>query len=320
LGKVFYKYKGTMPKDTEINIKAGTVSITDDAFSGCTGLKNVTIPDSVTYIGKGAFEGTSFYNSLPDGEVYLGKVFYKYKGTMPQNTEITIKSGIISITDYAFDHCKGLKSVIIPNSVTSIGNYAFDTCTSLTSVIIPDSVTSIGNCAFQVCTGLKSVIIGNSVTSIGWGAFQVCTGLKGVIIPNSVTRIGTFAFWDCTGLKGVTIPDSVTSIGSMAFGYFMNGGEAQLPGFTITGTKGSAAEKYATANGFNFQLILALGDVNGDGRVTSGDAIAVLRAEAQLRTLTAEEFTAADVVKDNRVTSGDAIRILRYEAQLVDKL
>ena len=52
-------------------------------------------------------------------------------------------------------------------AVTSIGAYAFDSCRSLTSVVIPNSVTSIGNAAFLDCSGLTSVVIANSVTEIG---------------------------------------------------------------------------------------------------------------------------------------------------------
>ncbi|MEG2720950.1 MAG: dockerin type I repeat-containing protein, partial [Oscillospiraceae bacterium] len=59
------------------------------------------------------------------------------------------------------------------------------------------------------------------------------------------------------------------------------------------------------------------GDVNFDGKITSADAIAVLRAEAQLIELSSLQKEQADVTKDGRVTSGDAIKILRYEAQLI---
>ena len=102
-------------------------------------------------------------------------------------------------------------------TVTCIGNDAFDNCRSLTSVTIPDSVMSIGDSAFRYCTSLTSVTIPDSVTSIGDTAFQYCTSLASVTIPDSVTSIGDCAFMDCSSLTSVTIPDSVTSIGSGAF-------------------------------------------------------------------------------------------------------
>ena len=129
---------------------------------------------------------------------------------------VTIKDGVTSIGEWAFDGCTGLTSITIPNSVTSIGDGAFNKCQSLTSINIPDGVTEIGKFAFSGCTGLTSITIPNSVTSIGDGAFG-CTGLTSITIPNSVTSIGEWAFQECSSLTSITIPNSVTSISSYAF-------------------------------------------------------------------------------------------------------
>ncbi len=113
---------------TTVTIPSSVTSIGIYAFYGCSGLTTVTIPNSVTSIGSSAFYGTPWYNNQPDGVVYVGKVAYKYKGTMPENTQITIKDGTLSIGDGAFLYCSRLTSVTIPNSVTSIGSYAFGGC------------------------------------------------------------------------------------------------------------------------------------------------------------------------------------------------
>ena len=202
---------------TSVTIPNSVTSIGSYAFWDCSGLTSITIPNSVTSIGSSAFEGTAWYDNQPDGLVYADNVAYKYKGTMPANTAITLKEGTIAITQSAFEYCSGLTSVTIPNSVTSIGSYAFRDCSGLTSVTIPNSVTSIGSYAFWDCSGLTSVTIPNSVTSIGSYAFRDCSGLTSVTIPNSVTSIGDAAFADCRGLTSVTIPNSVTSIGTSAF-------------------------------------------------------------------------------------------------------
>ena len=126
-------------------IKAKSVYITDCkinnrckiiyyyAFSGCTGLANVAIPDSVTSIGGSAFEGCS------------------------NLTSVTIPDSVTSIGESAFYGCSNLTSVTIPDSVTSIGESAFEGCTGLTSITIPDSVTSIGGYAFSDCVGLRTI-------------------------------------------------------------------------------------------------------------------------------------------------------------------
>ena len=200
------------------------------AFSGCTGLVSVDIPDSVTSIVEGAFYGCtglkkvnitsieawcniSFSGSYSNPLCYAGNLYLN--GELV--TELVIPDSVTSIDNSTFRGCTGLVSLDIPDSVTSIGSYAFCDCTGLVSVDIPDSVTSIGEWAFSGCTGLVGVDIPDSVTSIGEGAFYGCTGLVSVDIPGSVTSIGDYTFYGCTGLVSVTIPDSVTSIGDYAF-------------------------------------------------------------------------------------------------------
>ena len=160
---------------TSVTIPNSVTSIGVLAFMDCNGLTSVTIPNSVTSIGERAFYGTAWYNNQPDGLVYAGKVAYKYKGTMPENTSIAIKDGTLVIASSAFENCNGLTSVTIPNSATSIGYGAFYNCSGLTSMTIPNSVTSIGEYAFCNCSGLTSVTIPNSVTEIGNWAFSGCS-------------------------------------------------------------------------------------------------------------------------------------------------
>ena len=153
------EYSGEVVIPSSVTYSAQTYSVTsigEQAFSECTGLTSVTIPNSVTSIGYGAFWDCSGL------------------------TSVTIGNSVTSIGASAFSGCSGLTSVTIPNSVTILGNYAFKGCSALTSVAIPNSVTSIGDGAFYLCSGLTSVTIPNSVTSIGSIAFQDCTVLTSV--------------------------------------------------------------------------------------------------------------------------------------------
>ena len=119
---------------TSIIIPDNVTTIGQSAFRDCSNLASVTIPNSVSSIGRHAFYGTKWYNNQPDGLVYMGNIAYTYKGTMPQDTSISIKEGTLSITGYSFYNCSGLTSVLIPNSVKSIGTYAFASCSDLIDV------------------------------------------------------------------------------------------------------------------------------------------------------------------------------------------
>ena len=241
---------------SKIKGKAVT-SIGNYAFSHCTGLTSITIPDSVTDIWNSAFDGCTGLTSItiPDSVGSIGgAVFSGCTGL----TSVTIPGSVTSIGYSAFGYCTGLTSITIPASVTWIGDDAFKYCENLNRVnitdiaawckisfkksydgsisnplyyahnlylngelvenlVIPDGVTSISNHAFYGCKSLTSVTIPDSVTSISDYAFYDCTSLAKVTIPNSVTRIGDSAFKNCSSLASVTIPDSVTGIGDSAF-------------------------------------------------------------------------------------------------------
>ena len=162
-----------------IDFNVPITTIGSSAFSSCSSLTSVTIPDSVTKIGDYAFSNCS---SL---------------------TSVTIPNSVTTIGMNAFYNCSSLESVTIGDSVTEIGYRAFYNCSSLTSVTIPDSVTSIGDYAFYECSSLTSVTIGDSVTTIGNCAFYDCSSLTSVTIPDSVTTIGEAAFYGCSSLTSV---------------------------------------------------------------------------------------------------------------------
>ena len=121
------EYMGNVVIPEEVTYGDRTYKVTSigfEAFSHCSGLTSVTIPNSVSSIA--------------------GYAFNRCSGL----TSITIPNSVTSIGSYAFQYCSGLTSITIPNSVTSIGERAFSGCSGLTSVTIPNSVTSIGDYAF----------------------------------------------------------------------------------------------------------------------------------------------------------------------------
>lgn len=179
-------------------------SIGEYAFLNRISLTEISIPDSITSIGSNAFLGTGWYTNQPDGLVYAGKVAYKYKGTMPPNTSITLLSDTKGIADKAFYANSKLIQITISNNVENIGEYAFS-CDinknmSLSEIIFEENsqLTSIGSYAFLRCTKLGDIKIPASVTSIGDGAFGECNSLATVTFGENsqLTSIGLHAFHD----------------------------------------------------------------------------------------------------------------------------
>ena len=105
------------------SVKEGTRIICNKAFSTCTSLTSIVIPNSVVSIGDGAFSDCSSLSN------------------------IVIPDSVTAIGNFAFWGCSSLSNIVIPDSVTAIGDYAFYYC-SLSNIVIPDSVTAIGICAF----------------------------------------------------------------------------------------------------------------------------------------------------------------------------
>jgi len=215
---------------SSVTIGDNVTSIGKYAFDGCSGLTSVHISDIAVWynIEFGNYCSNPLYNAhhlymngeeiknltIPNSVTEMGKwAFYGCSGL----TSLTIPNSVTSIGDNAFNGCSGLTSLTIPNSVTSIGVHAFSDCSGLTSLTIPNSLASISGGAFAGCCSLTSVTIPNSVISIGSAAFARCSSLTSVTIPNSVTSIGSQAFDGCSSLTSVTIPGSVTSIDRYAF-------------------------------------------------------------------------------------------------------
>ncbi len=195
-------------------IKAGTLTIADNAFYSCNSLTSITIPDSVTRIGSYTFEDCKSLTSInvsANNKYYSsqdGVLFNKDKTELIQypignaRTSYTIPDSVTSIDDKAFYHCSDLTNITIGSGVISIGDYAFSNCNSLTSITIGSRVISIGDYSFSNCNSLTSITIPDNVTNIGDNAFYSCDSLTSITIPDSVTSIEN-SFFSCDNLNDV---------------------------------------------------------------------------------------------------------------------
>lgn len=199
-----------------VNIPNSVTSIGSYAFSYCTGLKSIDIPNSVTNIG-----GYAFYNCDGLTNIFIPKSVvnvdcYSSVGNNGPFKEcdnlrtIEFEEGMTKIPTYIMAGCSALEKVIIPNSVTSIGSYAFASCTGLKSIVIPNSVINIGSCAFYKCISLSEVVLSNSVTKIENQAFLDCVSLQEIRLPKTLNFLGNDAFGSCSSLTTVNIPKNIT--------------------------------------------------------------------------------------------------------------
>ena len=133
-------------------------------FARCEGLTSLTLSNSLSSIGEGAFSGC--------------------KGL----TSLTLPTSLKSVVDRVFEWCEGLTSVTLPNSLQSIGNKAFRRCGGLTSLALPDSLKDVGECEFEDCRKLTNVSFPHSL----WGRgmlVKVCSPVTTISFPSTSVQV-----------------------------------------------------------------------------------------------------------------------------------
>ena len=314
-----YSFSGTYSPDHQTN---------HNLISFCNQIQSVTIPESVTSIGKSAFEHCSKLDSLTIKGVAtsigayafasctsltslslvgnfqtIGEQAFAYCGM----TSLTTDADITSIGEYAFSHCTSLTSLSLTGSVQTIGYQAFACCTSLTSLSLTGNVQKIGDYAFYSCSSLKTVTLPKSLTSIGAYAFDSCTSLDSIEIPGTVTEIGDFAF-HLSGLTSVKIDEGVQSTGVHMFYDCDNLATVNLPESLTTIAKGS----FAFCSDLNHVKIPARVTCIGDGAFSHCTSLSEITLQDEVKTIGADAFLSCQELTS--ITLPDSVTDIGKEA------
>lgn len=215
--------------------------IADSAFSDCSDLKSVTIPETITTIELGAFDGCTNLESITvdennkrfksiDGNLYGkdGTTLIRY-AVGKQEDSFVVSDAITSISAGAFRDCT-LQSITIPfvgaskdaKNYESVFGYIFgykkiplSSTDTVTDAIFQYYDANAKYYCYMPTTLTSVTITGEKIPA--W-AFQNCSSLTSVTFSERVKSIGNFAFYNCSGIKNITIPETITSIGNSAFG------------------------------------------------------------------------------------------------------
>ncbi|MBQ8389279.1 MAG: leucine-rich repeat protein [Clostridia bacterium] len=221
-----------------VTIKRGTVGIANYSFYGCEAIQNVSMPDSLKYIGRGAFlTCTQIYISeFPTGleriedYAFYGCVLSIYG----EDYNLVLPEGLQYIGRSAF-YQNNILGITIPGSCKYVGDYAFFSCTDMwgylldtkpedgipadthNRLVIGDGVEYIGTRAFFKCSELTEAVIPDSVTEMGIRAFYGCESLRSVTVGTGLKDLPDYTFCGCKSLTSVTLADTARSVGFAAF-------------------------------------------------------------------------------------------------------
>lgn len=233
LGEGYGYYTNTVQIPSTITVEGETYTVTgiqEKAFYSCPELKNVQIPSTVSTIGAQAFGESPLLSKIivdPTNQNFYadnnGILFNKTQTELifcPKTFSgaYSVPEDVQKIHAFAFNNCKQLTSVVLPNGLKRIEDGAFWGCSNMTSANIPSGLTYLGSDAFRNASSLSSsIVLPSTLSEIGSSAFKRCTSLSNVTIENGVEIIGGSAFVDCSNLKSIDIPNSVYSLGTSAF-------------------------------------------------------------------------------------------------------
>ena len=188
----------------------------DYAFYQLPKLVEVKLPNSLTKLGQSAFSGCSAlrFLTIPEG---VEDIPYDFLNGARIET-LVIPEGVKTISNSSIVNCPNLRTVSLPSTLESIGYQAFYNCPKIASLRLPENLATIGASAFSGCRGIESVVLPSTLKSIGSRAFYGCSNLEELRISPSVETIGNEAFRGCDKLVDIyTYTVEPTSIDQNTF-------------------------------------------------------------------------------------------------------
>ncbi len=207
-----------------VDISESLTGIGEECFMNCRMLGDIStrkdnLLKNVVNIGRAAFSGCESFTEfvIPDVETIGDNTFYGCRNIQKVYFDGT---KLNKIGDCAFKGCEKLviqNGAKIPSNVTQIGDSAFEQCKSLNKIVLPDGLEKLGKACFKNCLILVSVNIPDSIDTLYEETFRQCSSLRSIVIPDAVTDIPANLFTDCYTLKSVKMGGDVTKIGKEAF-------------------------------------------------------------------------------------------------------
>eukprot|EP00980_Cylindrotheca_fusiformis_P005839 scaffold1228_cov119-Cylindrotheca_fusiformis.AAC.6 len=206
-----------IPKETltHLRVDSSATQIPDEAFSRCDALLQAQVPETLTRIGKRAFDGCSKlkrfqFVSRNDETVLMDP-------NLEDGTIVFPESTTLQVDEYAFSSCNSLRNVIVRSNSTKLGRAVFIDCHALVSVELPQGLRVIEMSLFAGCISLTKVNIPSSVIQISRNVFTECRSLTTFDLPHGLLEIGNWAMALCESIQTLHIPTTVATIGENAF-------------------------------------------------------------------------------------------------------
>lgn len=212
---------------TSTDDMAVKLAINDYAFSGCTALVTLNLPENLGTLDSYAFKGCT---ALKTVNFVANAKFITPEttegGTDPAPAAYDPAGLVTTIGDGAFMDCTSLTTITLPYFIARIGNSAFENCTALATFTTMDgadnktaALRTIGDRAFFGNTSLNTVDVNTTkgVNTIGVSAFENCEQLATINL-SGVTRFAEGVFRNAKALKSVTMSANASiSVGQEAF-------------------------------------------------------------------------------------------------------